>query len=291
MIRFVFLLTALVGILGYSLVAVDEKAQAVEQQISQSDAREVLYLPDGTGLELLSFGYKNVLSNYLWFKTVSYFGKHYRSDRNFQWLQHMCNLITDLNPYAEHVFTFCGTMLAWEVEAPQAAYDIYTKAIESSPEQWNYYYLRGFTSMYFLEDSISAERDLQKASEFPDVPAFVVRLAASKMLLSDPRQAQVFLSEMIRETRDEHQRAALIDKLKEVTLEVQFQEIERRIEFFAEQQGRPPSGIDELQEYGLISNQREVTDPYGGRFYIDQESGEVRTTSKKKRKKKDERTQ
>ena len=88
-------------------------------QLSESDEQEVLYLPSGKGLEFISFGYKNFFSDILWFKTISYFGKHFGDDKNYKWLGHMCNLVTDLNPNALHVFRFCSNMLSWESEKPK----------------------------------------------------------------------------------------------------------------------------------------------------------------------------
>ena len=38
-----------------------------------SEDQEVLYMPKGPGLEILSFGYQNLLADIIWFNTVSYF--------------------------------------------------------------------------------------------------------------------------------------------------------------------------------------------------------------------------
>ncbi|MCB0328234.1 MAG: hypothetical protein KDD70_01185 [Bdellovibrionales bacterium] len=185
------------------------------QKDEHEKVREVLYLPNGTALSVLSFGYQNVLADVLWFKTVSYFGKHYRGDKDYTWLKHMCTLITDLNPRAEEVFAFCGTMLSWEVEDPRGAHDLFTKAIHYNPQYWRYYYLRGFISMYFLENQQAAEEDFARAATLTDAPVFLARLAASKMSLSDPVAAVAFLTNMLETTEDPNQRAALADKLKQ----------------------------------------------------------------------------
>src|SRR5204863_759985 len=67
-----------------------------------SHYEEILYVPNGTGLRFMSFGYTNILANLLWFNTINYFGKHYRADRNYKWLGHMCGLVTELDPHAIH---------------------------------------------------------------------------------------------------------------------------------------------------------------------------------------------
>ena len=75
---------------------------------------EVLYLPNKEAVEVVSFGYKHFAADLIWFNTINYFGKHYREDKKFTWLKHMCDLTTNLNPNAKHFYEFCGLMLSWD---------------------------------------------------------------------------------------------------------------------------------------------------------------------------------
>ncbi|MCB0332375.1 MAG: hypothetical protein KDD55_02680 [Bdellovibrionales bacterium] len=181
-----------------------------------ADEQEVLYLPNGQGLHFLSFGYQNMLSDLLWFQTISYFGKHYQSDRNYTWLAHMCGLVVELNPLAEHVFDFCGTMLAWEAHAVEQANALLDKAIMSKPDRWRYYYLRGFNSLYFLRDQQAAQKDFLLGSQQPDAPPFLLRLAVKNLDVADPASTQEFLLEMLHATTDETQKQVLMGKLREL---------------------------------------------------------------------------
>ena len=269
-----------ISLASYSLQQIHQLSIS-DEQISKT--KEVLYLPDGSALDILSFGYKNALANVLWFKTISYFGKHYKTDRNYEWLSHMCSLITDLNPHAEHVYSFCGTMLSWEVEDASAAYDIFSKAIESSPDYWRYYYLRGFISFYFLNDSESAKKDFIHSSKLPDAPAFVARLAASKMSLSDPEQAVTFLKQILETTEDPNQRASLEDKLKEAECKLLYRDLEVASSKFQKEKKSTPTSIGELIREGFLSNSRRyLADPFGERFYFDESDKKLKTSSWKK---------
>ena len=64
----------------------------------------------------MALGWRNALADVLWFRTISYFGAHYRSDHTYPWLASMCDLVTDLDPRAEHVYRFAGVILPWEAE-------------------------------------------------------------------------------------------------------------------------------------------------------------------------------
>ncbi len=248
---------------------------------STDDSRgEVLYLPDGTALQTVSFGFDNFVADILWFNTISYFGKHFKSDRNYEWLNHMCHLVTDLDPRAYYVFEFCGTMLAWEANEPKKAYQILTKAMEAEPDRWNYPYLRGFTSMYFLEDPEAAREDFVRAAALPNAEPFVARLAAQEMVLSDPDDAVRFLSEMIENAQDPSQRAVLEDKLREVVFERDADVFRKAVEIYEAKFGKPPSSLEEVINDGIIQSRPGLLqDPFGGRFLYNREAGRIESST------------
>jgi tetratricopeptide (TPR) repeat protein len=182
-----------------------------------TDSNEALYLPNGKGLQFLSFGYRNALAHTLWFNTISYFGKHYQGDRNYQWLNHMCNLVTDLNPEMLHVYDFCSVMLAWEANFPDESIKILDKAILVYPDNWKLPYLRGMAYLIFLNDVEKAKDDFIRSSRLPDAHYLVMRLAARNISITDKKESAIeFLEEMIRNSRQESERGALIRKLEEI---------------------------------------------------------------------------
>lgn len=188
----------------------------------KSQAKEVLYLPSGTGLRFISFGFNNALSQLLWFNTINYFGKHYAQERDYRWLAHMCNLVTDLNPQALHVFRFCSLMLAWEANAAAGAVELLGKAIEHHPDNWELFYLRAITRLIFLKDNREAKNDLIQAARLPDAHPLVVRLAAREISsLDHPTTALQFLEEIIATTEDPSARHALRSRADEIEKELQ----------------------------------------------------------------------
>lgn len=210
--------TALIGnilVAGLSLSSLVEKNQELRTNVDPN--YEVLYLPKQEAVSALSLGWKNIASNILWFKTVSYFGKHYATDKNLAWLNHMCHLVTELNPKAEHVYKFCANMLSWEMHKYGESIALLTQAIEKNPENWVFYYLRGFTYLYFLNDKELAKDDLLKAAQFPESSVIVKRLAAKNLAaLSDKESALLFLESAIRAESDPHAREVLLKKYLEI---------------------------------------------------------------------------
>lgn len=277
----------LLNILALSLlVFVTAKAyqglsKEVVAQSAETQQEEVLYLPSGEGLRLLSFGYHNLLSNLLWFNTVSYFGKHFKSDRNYKWLNHMCNLVVNLNPEAHHVFDFCSVMLAWEAKAPKKSIAILSKAIKHHPNYWKYPYLRGFINLFFLKNEEEARADMVRAAELPDAHLLVKRLAAKKLAVDDPDTAISFLSDMLKTANDPSQRKALEERLREARYESDIRKLEQALKLYIAKTGKEATSLNDLVEAGIIG--KALSDPFGGSYFLDKESGNIQSTSGRKR--------
>ena len=276
MIARVALLITLLICCAASSARLAEQASTLSSSNTSSE-QEVLYLPDGRGLSLLSFGYTNFVADLLWFNTINYFGKHYNADRNFQWLGHMCNLVTSLDPNSKHVYGFCSTMLSWEANLPNESLKILDKAIANYPTDWKFFYLRGFTKMFFLKDDQGALADFSTSAKLPGASWIAARLAAKNIAMSDdPKSAVEFLKNILEGTTDETQRRALESRLREAQLVVDLDTLAQAVAVYKEREGQNPSKLEELVKAGIILAL--PLDPFGGKYLID-EAGQVSSTS------------
>ena len=193
------------------------KFSRLNKNVELNSRPEILYLPSGKGLQFISFGFRNALAHFLWFQANNYFGKHFRADRNYEWLSHYCKLVTTLNQKNRDYYQFCGTMLAWEASKPQESIDIYSRAIEAYPDDWFFYYLRGFTYAFFAQDDEKAKADFVKSATLPNAHYFVARLAARKMLNSgNVDDAKEFLKEAIEMAADPSTKSVLLNRLRQI---------------------------------------------------------------------------
>lgn len=214
------LVLALALLVASALGAYISRASLLQQKNSSSaalDERPPLYLPRADKVRSLTFGFDTVASKILWFKTINYFGKQFTGSQDYRWLANMCDVVTELDPKARHVFEFCGTLLSWVAKEPTKSDLILTKAIESDPSYWRYYYLRAFNSWYFLNRFENAKKDLMLALEMPEAPNFLKTLAVH-FLAGDqgPEVAREFLKDLLANTTDKNVKKALKRKLKGV---------------------------------------------------------------------------
>lgn len=233
-----------------------------------SSRDEVLYLPRADAVHAVSFSYRNAVSQLLWFRTISYFGKHFRTDRSYEWLSSMCQLVTGLNPRMDHAFRFCATMLAWEASRPTDAQSLLTIAISINPDDWELLYQRGFNSLYFLKDERSAHNDFVRAAQLPGAHALVKTLAAKSLAkLDTPETAIQFLTQQLRGTNDSNQRKALLERLAEVRFQSLAQQISLICKRYRDELGKLPSALDELQQIGAVRS--DLEDPFGGALSLE----------------------
>lgn len=138
---------------------------------------EELYLPSGKGLSLFAVGFKNVMADLLWFRTINYFGREFASTRDYRYLEHYINLVVKMNPRKDFVYQFGSMMFAWELHNPRASIELLSKGITALPQSWLLQYYRGFMYFYFLNEHEKALADFRAAATKPNAHPTIAQLA------------------------------------------------------------------------------------------------------------------
>lgn len=239
---------------------------------------EVVYLPEARLLRPLVLGYETVLADILWFRTINYFGAHYTTDRAYPWLARMCDIVTDLDPRAEHVYQFGGVILPWEAKDPDAGIRLLEKGIAAFPESWRLPYHLGIVYYLFKNDDAAAAAHLAAASRLPGAPPLVGRVAA---LLHARQHGPEITLGFLRHLRESASSAEMRDVLDRSIVEAQAAlDLERLGELasrYRAEQGRWPATVAAMVEAGLL---RAVPpDPFGGSYEVDPGTGTVRSST------------
>jgi tetratricopeptide (TPR) repeat protein len=245
--------------------------------LAQSE-QEPVYLPKAEYLKLMALGYNNVLADVLWFRTISYFGKHYRGNRTYPWLAHMCDLVTDLDPRADHVYRFAATILPWEAGQAEAGIHLLEKGIEAFPDSWLLHYWLGFSYYFFKDDYDHATKYLRIAAQLPGAHPNVATLAAR--LASKhygPETTVRFLAEIRNNAYSDEMRQVISENMREAKLASHLEQLDKAIAAYRNRHGAPPSTLVALVDEGWIT--RIPDDPFGGAYGIDEETGKARSST------------
>jgi hypothetical protein len=239
---------------------------------------EPVYLPDVRFLRLAALGYDNALADVLWFRTIDYFGKHFRGNRIYPWLARMCDVVTDLDPRAQHVYSFAGFILPWEAQRPDDGIRMLEKGIAQFPDSWQLHYYLGFSYFFFKNDPTAALPHLRRAAELPGAHPYVTRLAA---MLYSQQYGTATAREFLEDLRDNGgasgMQAVIGERLKDVELSEHVNLLEKAVETYRQRFGRDPEALEELVASGVLAAL--PSEPFGFGYTYDAAQRQVRSTS------------
>jgi hypothetical protein len=237
---------------------------------------ELLYFPNDRLLRYLAAGQENVIADFLWYRTVQYTAKEFGSEEHkFEWLEHMINIVTALDPHNIDAYRFGGLFLAL-IGADDLGIPILEDGFRNNPQSWEMPY--ELHTVY-----------LMKGDEDPEF-----RILASKYaLLVAERHEERYkkryleLAENILSGGDLHEEA--IEMLKDAVEEASDPFLRKQSEFqllmayikrnlsvlretseqFKEINGREIQSLEELVDAGLINAL--PANPDEGEYFVDAE--------------------
>lgn len=228
---------------------------------------------------VLAFGYKGLLADFLFLKSITFFGERHMVEKTLSgddWEYLIANLevVTDLDPYFSDPYVFAEANLAWEGKVKEAN-RLLEKGAEYRSWDWRIPYYLGFNHFYFFQDFGKGAEYIMKAARHPDSHAFLSTLGARLAYYGGKsRTAALFLKEMLAETNDPGLRNRL--EIRLLALEGAA-ELEELIDRFKKEKGKSPGRIEDLITAGYID--RLPDEPYGGNWII-LKTGRVFSTSK-----------
>jgi tetratricopeptide (TPR) repeat protein len=250
------------------------------------DYEKLNYLPSGFFLKGMALGYDEALADFLWVRTVGYFGAHVKTDQDYTWLIHMLKLTTELDPRYESPYEFAGIILPSELNKVDEGITFLEKGIQNiprhNPRYWLQHFYLGFCYMIYKHNPEKAAQHFKVAATFPRspdwLPLLIARLYASgqkhdsgiafiQKLLGDPDN-QIELNE--------HMRNSLLKRLKELVAAEHIAVMGNAVSEYTGTYGQHPSDLDDLVD-GLILPFIPI-EPFGGVYYLSLTGDEIFST-------------
>ena len=240
------------------------------------------YLPSGKFLKGAALSFDEVLADLLWIKTIGYFGGHYQTDRNFQWLKQLLDVTTTLDPYFEDPYEFGGIILAAELGDVDGSIEILKKGMDNVPKHHKrYWYLPFFTAfnyMYYKGDYQTAAHYLEIAASFPQRPAYLPLLVARLYAnTNDPTVVIPFLEKMLERAVTPDMKKKIKKRIAEIKIKKHLLILTKAQDQYKKRTGKYPEKLTDLVDIGLIP--AIPVEPFGGKYFIAESDHSIKTTS------------
>ena len=248
----------------------------------KKDFENLLYLPSGKFLKPAALGFDELLADLLWVKAVNYFGGHYFTDKRYDWLYHILDITTTLDPWFEYPYEFGGIVLALEAKQVDKSISLLKKGFEYHPNIWRIPFLLGFNHFFYLGDYQTAASYITRASQLPGRPAYLPRLAARLYAQAGtPELVIEFLYRVYQSTTDERLREELQIRIKEVIVERDINLLETALSRYKLITGKGARGLRDIVDKGIL--QSIPQEPFGGDYFLDSRTNEVKSSTMRKR--------
>jgi hypothetical protein len=102
------LVFAAVGLLFTLNLHASQRASLLRTESSVIERAEVLYVPDNRIVRAVTMGYDQAAADLLWIRAISYFARHFDTDRRYRWLDHFIDQILHFDPRFKRVYHWAG---------------------------------------------------------------------------------------------------------------------------------------------------------------------------------------
>jgi hypothetical protein len=148
------------------------------------------------------------------------------------------------------------------------------KGMKANPTFWFLPFYIGYNQFFYLRDYEVAARYMAQASNLPDRPEWVPKLAARLYAQGGNHDTALnFLAMMWEQNRDLRVREALELRMKEVVMDRDIGILDNAVSLYAKQEGTYPHQLSDLVKNGILH--AVPTEPFGGVYRLDVSTGKV----------------
>lgn len=233
-------------------------------------------------LKLSALEFDGLLSDVIFLKTLSFYGKTFERkelprirESEYDWINDSLTAASELDPYFMDPYYLANSTLVWGANRVEQANVLLEKGAHYRQWDWLLPFYAGFNHYYFFHDNDKASKLLEEAARRSDGVALLATLAARLSYESNQTEnAIIFLEEMLRQATDDYSRREYSQRL---TALKDILALKKAVAAYQAKVGWAPTALSELVAQGILFEL--PREPYGGTYYLDQESGDVRSST------------
>jgi len=231
---------------------------------------ELMYFPSGMALRALSLGLYAPLADFVWLRFIQYYGEHRLTDRKYEFMYHILDILTTLDSRFIYAYTLGGLMLTHDAKRPEQARMLMKKGMKVHPEEWRTPFIYAFIHYVFLKEYTVAQTYFRLAALKPDAPDIPKRWAAFTVYkkIGDLKTALALWIDLYNSSDNPEEKEIAEMYIQGIKMKMDIEFLDRRIEEFKDRYGRRPIALRDLVVYGLIESI--PPEPHGEKYIIRQ---------------------
>lgn len=235
--------------------------------------RTFVTLPPGKTIKILSFGYHNLAADLLFIWSIQFFSDYHVTNM-YDYLEHIYNVITDINPQYMEPYIVGSWIMALEAGDVNMAMRLLQKGAKQMPDEWIFDYECGFYASKNLKDYKLAERFFKKAAAKPTAPPHVKRQRAHMVYMLDNLEyAYNLWLEIYTYSKPGLERDSAENHLFQIKYERDKLWLEKRINLFKQLYKRYPRDLNQLIQARLAGGI--PRDFFGHKYVYNPETGKI----------------
>jgi tetratricopeptide (TPR) repeat protein len=242
--------------------------------------RELLYLPNGEHLKLMSLGHASLLADMIYLWAIQYYSNYERADR-YRYVEHVfSNVITELDPHYIDAYWLGALILIVEAQDLDAGIRLLDKGARENPGNWILPYLAAWES-YRAARYDAAAAYFEQAAGIPGAPPVVRRMRAGMLGKSGSlRDAIALWREMLEDPAVDARSKAIAERqVRDLQVRLDLLELNEALVRFRADNGRAPAQLSELAQRSYIGSV--PRDPEGRVYRYDPATGTVSSSAER----------
>ena len=251
------------------------RAHLVATEAAGRGSKELLYLPNGKHLEVLSLGNAPLVADFVYLWAIQYYSDYARADR-YRYVEHVFgNVVAELDPHFIDPYWLGAVILSVEAHDLDGALRLLDKGFKNNPREWILLYLAGWECAHAKEFDRAADY-FDAAARVPGAPASLERLKAGMIARSGDLEGAIALWKAVLDDPrgDDAARAIARRQIRTLLVRIDLSGLEAGVAAYrAKHDGRPPGALADLVVDGEIRSL--PLDPDGNAYAYDPRSGAV----------------
>ncbi len=242
---------------------------------------ELAYFPSGYMIRTLAIGNQAMLADIIWLRFIQYYGEHRMTDLQYEYMYHILDILTTLDPHFVHAYNLGALMLTHDAKRPDQAFKLLKKGMAQDPDEWRIPFMYAFIQYVFLRDYTTALTYFRISAQLPgatDMPKRWAGYLALKMI-GDLKRSLALWVDLYNNAKSAEEKRIAFMYIQETRMNIELDSLNKLVVAFKTKHGRPPAALKELMSSGLMVTIPD--EPHGERYIL--KKGRVTSTWEERR--------